>query len=89
MKNFVIYTDVTTIISIFGNHEKFNINHKKMLFEIMLFEVRTQSQQNKIKFSLYVNVICSNSIEILPTQQFETVDSEGVDLHKNTGQKFH
>ena len=84
MKNFVIYTDVTTIISIFGNDEKFNINHK-----IMLFEVRTQSQRNKIKFSLYVNVICSNSIEILPTQQFETVDSEGVDLHKNTGQKFH
>lgn len=82
MKNFVIYTDVTTII--FGNHEKFNINHK-----IMLFEVRTQSQLNKIKFSLYVNVICSNSIEILPTRQFETVDSEGVDLHKNTGQKFH
>ena len=84
MKNFVIYTDVTTIIFIFGNHKKFNINH-----EIMIFEVRTQSHQNKIKFSLYVNVICSNSIEILPTEQFETVDSEGVDLHKNTGQKFH
>ena len=59
---------------------KFNINHK-----IMLFEVGTQSQRNKIKFSLYVNVICSNSTEILPTRQFDTVDSEVVDLHKNTG----